>query len=110
MKRCAASGGTPSCCTAGAAIAASTIYSAVVGMPAPIAMQISAMNTSVTNSVSPCIDPMPAGSASTIGRNSSAVCTAACVTMKLTRKPAPVSVTTPTTMPTAAAAAPTASA
>ena len=75
-------------------------------MPAPIATQTSATKTSVTNSVSPSIEPKPGGSIST----TSAVCAAAWVTMKPMRKPAPVRVTTPTTMPTAAAAAPTASA
>ena len=79
-------------------------------MPQPIAMQTSATQISVKNSVRPCRLAQPVGSMSMAGWNIAAALAAAWVTMKPMRNPAPVSVTTPTTMPTAAAAAPTASA
>ena len=76
-------------------------------MPQPIRIHTSPVMTSAHNSVSDCIDARADG---TTADSPPAIACAAPVMMKLILNPTPVSVTTPITMPTVAAAAPTASA
>src|SRR3546814_6731251 len=68
-------------------------------------MQTIPVMTSVKSSVSPCGEAHAAGTTVPI---QPAISAAVDVTMKDSLKPTPVRVTTPTTMPTVAAAAPTA--
>ena len=71
-------------------------------MPQPMTMHTMPVSSSVRNSDSPFGESRSKG---TSGRIHSAACFAPDVTMNDTLKPTPVRVTTPTTMPTAAAAA-----
>ena len=79
----------------------------MVGIPAPIRMQAIAVSTRVKKSASAPAEIRPNGSSAA---SPSPQSRARLVIMNDILKPIPVSDTTPTTMPTAAAAAPTASA